>query len=1153
MRNFVKRNINSPCHGSTISRKRIVPVRRTRSNAVLAAAIATTMSMSAAQFADAANSSSVFSTTATDLSVGTNYTPNITPTTAKTTDVQFSGNYTTPAGLTVNGAALNFGTLNDITTQSLVISNSATNKAGSITLNTASNSTSGANASDLLYVASNGNLSIVDGTGTSTTTLNFAATGSIDDAGTLAISALTVADGDTISSAGGGTLTLGPDAFNLGPNTANATLDLSGLGSFTYNGSSSTFGVDTETAGTLTTSGISATMKLAGNNSITAMAINVGIGKGGDPQASEVGVLQLGQANVLDTGNLTIGLNRDGGTLNFSSVLTSPTVTIAGTTGGTSRATIIIGQNNSGAGGTGPSVAATRTSTLDFSNSSGTNPGVETVLASNVTVGNDNRGSAGTPAIAASLVLGAGSFDATTITLAQDVSGDTTSDFPNGSAVTNVGIVGGTLTTGSGTLNVGTLTLGQHVSGSADAITGTVNLNNGGTIYATTIQAGANAGTGNAAIRIFNWGNGTIGNYRNLSAADTAETNLAITSAVTWNLASTGTHTFNIDAGYGGTVGAVLAGTGTLVKEGGGTLTLSAANTYSGGTTISAGTLVGTSTSALGNGTLIVTNGATFAYQPVAAGALSISSGVLTLANGSTIGGAIGGTAGQSTISSSSAASVTGNVTVNIYGTPEVTVTSGTNNLITAAGGLGTTSNYALGGIYNATNFTVSSGTLAATATAVSIGVSSQAAISGNEYWNGGFSGGVNVWALSDGSANSNWVTSQTGGATSLIPGPAATVVFSATGASNQGSMVLGADMSVAGITVNDTTPIALNADGNSLTIGTGGITINSSSGNPSVSIAAPLTLGGAQSWTNNSTNALTISAAVTNGGNLLTVAGTGNTSISGAIVGTGGLTKSSTGTLTLSGVSAYTGSTTINSGTLEVDGSLAPGSAVAVGGSSASGKPFLTGIGTVNGTVSLASAGSGAAGKLSPGTVGGIGTLTTGAETWNSGATYQWDIGSSAGTLASGVNGTPGTTYDDLVATAGLTVPTAGMVTIAPTGSLTGITAGTTYTWVLAQINTLSVGGAGVTASGTPISSDFTLNTSGLNASINGGTSTTAAGTFSLFFEAETVPSSTNDLVLSYTAAPEPGAATLFAAGAGSLLMRRRRRQRAYDISVLL
>jgi len=106
-------------------------------------------------------------------------------------------------------------------------------------------------------------------------------------------------------------------------------------------------------------------------------------------------------------------------------------------------------------------------------------------------------------------------------------------------------------------------------------------------------------------------------------------------------------------------------------------------------------------------------------------------------------------------------------------------------------------------------------------------------------------------------------------------------------------------------------------------TIGTAGqtITLNNGitmkSGAGIVSIISPITLGGAQSWTNNSASLLTIgTGAVTNGGFLLTIGGTGNTTISSAIDGSGGLTKSGSGILTLSEVNTYSGTTTVNAGT---------------------------------------------------------------------------------------------------------------------------------------------------------------------------------------------------------------------------------------------
>ena len=60
------------------------------------------------------------------------------------------------------------------------------------------------------------------------------------------------------------------------------------------------------------------------------------------------------------------------------------------------------------------------------------------------------------------------------------------------------------------------------------------------------------------------------------------------------------------------------------------------------------------------------------------------------------------------------------------------------------------------------------------------------------------------------------------------------------------------------------------------------------------------MNLTGSQTWTNNSASLLTVSGNVS-GANLLTVGGTGNTTISGVLGGgSGGLTKNGAGTLSL-------------------------------------------------------------------------------------------------------------------------------------------------------------------------------------------------------------------------------------------------------------
>ena len=311
-----------------------------------------------------------------------------------------------------------------------------------------------------------------------------------------------------------------------------------------------------------------------------------------------------------------------------------------------------------------------------------------------------------------------------------------------------------------------------------------------------------------------------------------------------------------------------------MVKTGTGTLTLTSASGYSGGTTVNAGTLIGTSASAVGsNSSLTVASSATFAYQPSAAGALNLGSGTITLNNGSTIGTALGGTASQSAITG--AAAVTGGtLNVNVYGIPATAVASGANSLITAASGLNRAT-YLLGNVYNDSNFTVSGLTASVNALSVTAGTASPLSA---EYWQGRFSGGNNVWAISDGTTSSNWAADQTGTATNLTPGPTATVYFAATGGSNQGATVLGANMSVLGISVGGALGMGLNADGNTLTLGTGGVTVNSGAG--ATTLGAAIVLNGPQTWTNNSASLLSMNGNVANGGSLLTIAGSGNTAV---------------------------------------------------------------------------------------------------------------------------------------------------------------------------------------------------------------------------------------------------------------------------------
>lgn len=100
---------------------------------------------------------------------------------------------------------------------------------------------------------------------------------------------------------------------------------------------------------------------------------------------------------------------------------------------------------------------------------------------------------------------------------------------------------------------------------------------------------------------------------------------------------------------------------------------------------------------------------------------------------------------------------------------------------------------------------------------------------------------------------------------------------------------------------------------GNAVTLSNNG-SINNLSGNTQTIGFAGITL--ATGFTvNAASNGIIVNSAITNGGNLLTVTGGNNTSLNGILSGTGGLTKTGAGTLTLHTNNSYGGATVIGGG----------------------------------------------------------------------------------------------------------------------------------------------------------------------------------------------------------------------------------------------
>jgi fibronectin-binding autotransporter adhesin len=132
-------------------------------------------------------------------------------------------------------------------------------------------------------------------------------------------------------------------------------------------------------------------------------------------------------------------------------------------------------------------------------------------------------------------------------------------------------------------------------------------------------------------------------------------------------------------------------------------------------------------------------------------------------------------------------------------------------------------------------------------------------------------------------------------------------------------------------LTINDASGVAdFNIGGNAISLGAGGVASTvSTGGGATLSFGdTGITLGAAQTFTSN-TGLLTVSAAIDNGGDLLTIAGAANTTLSGVVSGAGGITKNDGGLLVLAGGNSYDGVTTINRGTLRITNPTALGSTV--------------------------------------------------------------------------------------------------------------------------------------------------------------------------------------------------------------------------------
>jgi autotransporter-associated beta strand protein len=479
--------------------------------------------------------------------------------------------------------------------------------------------------------------------------------------------------------------------------------------------------------------------------------------------------------------------------------------------------------------------------------------------------------------------------------------------------------------------------------------------------------------------------------------------------------------------------------TGGLMKAGAGTLTMTAANAYTGGTTVNVGTLSYDSTSG-GVGAFTI-NGGTAASNALGGTVQFINtatagSGTYT-DNGTTyvVAGTIANAAAQGGLTEFYNTATAGAGTFIINGGPGSGYGSGFtefHNSSTAGNGAfinnsGTGGVQSAGGNINffdtstagSGNFTTAGGQVSSQNGGFTQFNNSSTAGNGTFITNGGTvtGAGGGIVRFND-TSTAGFGTFTTNGATVTgasggnLEFEGTSTAGSATIINNGGSasyIISGFTISVAGggqtffdtgTTTGNSTLIA-----NGGTNGGGGGRINLFNGSLGGPARVEVFGNGALDISGHQAAAVPIGSIegtgnVFLGARSLIVGGNNlNTTFSGVISDAGGfvsgaggsLTKTGTGSLNLPGANTYTGATTINGGTLFVNGSLANGAvAVNSGGT-------LGGAGVIGGAVTVNSGGI-----LAPGN--SPGTITVGSLTLNSGSFLNYQLGT-PGTVGGGVN----------------------------------------------------------------------------------------------------------------------------------------------------
>ncbi|MBU6222020.1 MAG: autotransporter-associated beta strand repeat-containing protein [Planctomycetes bacterium] len=497
----------------------------------------------------------------------------------------------------------------------------------------------------------------------------------------------------------------------------------------------------------------------------------------------------------------------------------------------------------------------------------------------------------------------------------------------------------------------------------------------------------------------------------------------------------------NLGTGATVTISSTLADSGTtpsIIKNGVGTLVLAGTNTFTTKLAITSGTLQFSADRNLGavgafaTDRITISNGATL--RTSAAVSLSGSRG-LTIGSG---GGTINVNGGNLTMAArvtgaGNTATVTGSnalILQNTSGTAtdvnwDFSSNSGVRTFFEGANALGTGSARVRGGV-RLTSQNVTSGTLTNAVTLDSgAGLTARSTGGALTYTNVTLPAAGSVLLNSDDQVTSALtissggtltgdltVSTQQGGTNSVgavmlagVLSGSGGLVKSGTGSS--GVVILGAANTYTGATTINTGTLALSGSGSLASTGTVNVAASGATFDISGITASSLTIGALSG---------TAGSVVTLGSKLLTVGDATSSTFAGGIGGTGGLTKTGAGTLTLSASNAYSGTTTVSAGALSIanaDALAGGGNVTFSGGTLRYGSGITTDLSgrikSSGGAVAI-DTGSNAsvtfASAIDSSNVGGLTKSGTGMLVLNAANAYTGNTTISTGTLRLGVAG---------------------------------------------------------------------------------------------------------------------------------------------------